>query len=168
MASAYPELVNDINQVTTMTFLRTPYNYDMNKASNESGIRCPEETLAQQQFADEADINTIVKRFNLTGQLPENVRMPTFGDFTGISDYQSALHALMQAEESFNAMPADIRTRFENNPQKFLEFCSDDKNAEEAKRLGLTKAPPSPVQALGATPSTPPTGPTPAPAPTAP
>lgn len=118
-------------------FIRSAYNYDTDAVSNETGLRCEDESLAQQHQKEESDINTIVKRFGLTGELPTNVRMPQYGDFTGITDYQSALNAVHQANESFLKMPADIRSRFDNDPEKFVEFCLDEKNREEAVKLGL-------------------------------
>lgn len=125
-------------------FLRTPYNYDTNKASDESGLACKDPTLAKQSFAEDADINTIVRRFQLTGELPKDVRMPTYGDFTGISNFHEALNAIAIAEESFYAMPAQIRARFDNDPEKFVAFCSDDNNRKEAERMGLVPATPEP------------------------
>ena len=50
-------------------FMRTPYNYDTDEVSVDSGLVCPEPTLAQQQFKDEADINLILERFGRTGEL---------------------------------------------------------------------------------------------------
>lgn len=121
-------------------FLRTPHNYDRNAASDETGISCPEETMAKQAFKDECDINTIVRRFGITGQLPKGVRMPTFGDFSEVTDFASAMNAIALANEAFDTMPAEIRTRFQNDPQKFLEFTSNDANYTEAEKMGLVKA----------------------------
>lgn len=118
-------------------FLRTPYNYDTNAVSDETGLKCEDETLAKQSFAEEVDINTIVRRFGLTGELPQNVRIPVSGDFTDVQDFHSAMNAVRLAQESFDAMPADVRTRFGNDPEKFVAFCLDDKNRAEAERLGL-------------------------------
>lgn len=119
--------------------VRSLYAYDADAVSNATGLKCPEKSLTVQDQAEEADINTIVKRFGLTGQLPQNVRAPVYGDFDTVNDYQSALNAIKAAEASFMAMPADVRMRFDNDPQKFVEFCSDSANAEEMKKLGLTK-----------------------------
>lgn len=120
-------------------FVRSTYNYDMNKAGDESALHCKDPSLAKQEFAEEADINTIVRRFNLTGQLPENIRMPTYGDFEGIFDFHSAMNAIAQANEAFDAMPANVRARFHNNPAEFVDFCLDDNNREEATKLGLVR-----------------------------
>lgn len=118
-------------------FLRTPYNYDMNKAGDESALACKDPTLTQQSFAEEVDINTIVRRFGLTGELPTNVRMPQYGDYTEVMDYHQAMTAIRMADESFYSMPADVRARFDNNPGKFVDFCLDEKNLDEAIKLGL-------------------------------
>lgn len=120
-----------------MIFIRSANNYDTDEVSNETGLRCEDLSLTQQHQKDEADINTIVKRFGLTGQLPTNVRVPTYGDFTGVSDFQTAMNAVNMAEASFMTMPADVRARFENDPAKFVDFCSDPSNADEMIKLGL-------------------------------
>lgn len=121
-------------------FVRNPYNYDADEVSEETGLKCEDESLAVQSEKDEADINTIVRRFGLTGQLPENVRMPQYGDFTGITDYQTALNTVIAADEAFMTMPAEIRQRFNHDPQEFVEFCLDANNLEEARKLGLVPA----------------------------
>lgn len=123
-------------------FARNPYNYDTDVASASTGLVTTEPSLAQQQWKDECDINTIAKQFGLTGKMPQAVYLPTFGDFTEVSDFQTALHTIQMAEASFLAMPAHVRERFNNDPQRFLEFTSDARNAAEIAALGLTKTAP--------------------------
>lgn len=118
-------------------FLRTPYNYDMNAASNESGVHCEDASLAQQHYKDECDINNILRQFNVTGLLPEAPLSPRYGDFTGIVDYHSALNAVIAAEDGFMALPANIRSRFENDPENLINFLNDESNKDEAIKLGL-------------------------------
>lgn len=123
-------------------FVRSAYNYDRAEVSKATGLffdETSEPSLTVQSQKDEADINVLVKRFGITGQMPQNVHAPIYGDFTGISDYRTALEAVREAEESFNAMPADVRARFGNDPQKFVEFCSNEDNLDEMKKMGLTK-----------------------------
>lgn len=127
-------------------FVRTPYNYDADRASFDTALVMTLPSLTQQQHKDECDINNIARNFGLTGKLPTPVYLPTFGDFTEVEDFQSALHVIQRAEASFMAMPSNVRERFNNNPQKFLEFTSDSRNADELRALGLFKdAPPVPV-----------------------
>lgn len=118
-------------------FVRTPFNYDMEFASEATGLACMDPSLAVQSAAEEADINTIVRRFGLTGQLPQNVVMPEYADFEGVFDFQSAMNLVLAAERGFMQMPADVRKRFDNDPAQLVAFVSDDANREEAKKLGL-------------------------------
>jgi phage internal scaffolding protein len=137
-----------VNAEKTLPFVRSPYNYDTTVASDETALHCKDPTLTKQSFAEDADINTIVKRFALTGELPKNVRMPTYGDFTGLTTFKEAMDAIAIAEESFYAMPADVRSRFNNDPDKFVAFCSDNNNRQEAEKLGLV-LPPAPLPPRG-------------------
>ena len=118
-------------------FLRTSYNYDTNVASNESGVACEEPSLAQQHFKDECDINNILRQFNVTGLLPESPLSPRYGDFTGIYDYHTALNAVIAAESEFDGLPAQIRARFNNNPEELINFLENAENLDEAISLGL-------------------------------
>lgn len=118
-------------------FLRSPYNYDMFKASDEAGLFCDDPSLTQQQFADEADINNIVDRFMKTGHLPSAASMPQYADYEGVFDFQSAMNVVRQADENFMRMDAKVRARFHNSPQEFLEFFANPDNVDEAVRLGL-------------------------------
>lgn len=130
-------------------FLRSgfPFNYDTNQASDDSSLMCMDESLAKDSMREETDINTIVRRFGISGQLPQGVRAPTYGDFTGIFDFASAMQVIRDATESFMFMPADVRVRFHNDPQEFVEFCSNPVNRDEAIRLGLVDLPPAPPPA---------------------
>lgn len=118
-------------------FLRAPHNYDVDAASAASGLACDEPTLTQQHFAEEADINTIVRRFKITGELPSAQTVPTFADFEEAVDYHQALNQLRHAEEAFMALPAEVRRRFENDPGRLVAFVSDEANRAEAEGLGL-------------------------------
>lgn len=120
-------------------FMRTPYNYDRKAASDASGVACADVSRAQQQFAEECDINTIVRRFGLTGELPKDVPVPQQGDFTEVVDYKTAMDMVRKADEAFAAMSSAVRDRFANDPQRFLEFTSDPANADEARKMGLLK-----------------------------
>lgn len=121
----------------TAPFLRTPYNYDVDAASNESGVACEEPSLAQQQFRDECDINNILRQFNVTGQLPGTPLSPKYGDFSGIFDYKTALDRVMDSHEEFMGLPATLRARFDNDPANLIEFLENDQNRAEAEKLGL-------------------------------
>lgn len=124
-------------------FVRSGNNYDMGKVSDETGLRCEDPSLTQQQFAEECDINTIVDRFMKSGVLPSPVNMPAYQDYDGIFDYQSAMNTIREADLAFMSLDARVRARFNNSPQAFLEFFADPANAEEGVRLGLVIPKPS-------------------------
>lgn len=135
-------------------FIRTPYNYDRDHASRQAGTLNLEPSLTQQQFKEESDINTIVRRFGLTGQMPESPRVPSYGDFTEVTDYHTALNAVREADEAFLRLPAQIRAEFDNDPQKLLEALEEPRNADRLRELGLLKqAPPEAVSPLPRSPS---------------
>lgn len=136
--------------------VRSAFAYDVDKASDESGLECKDESLAQQNQKDEADINTIVRRFGLTGKMPENYRAPSYGDFTGITDYHSALNAVKQAEEAFMLLPAEIRAEFDNNPQDLILAVENPEERPRLEELGIFKKKPlEAVQAMPVPPVTP-------------
>lgn len=118
-------------------FLRTQYNYDHNAASNASGLVCEEPTRAQQHHKDECDINVILERFGKTGQMPVNTISGTYGDFSGVHDYHTALNAIIASEHEFAALPAKIRLRFANDPANLIQFLENPENKSEAQELGL-------------------------------
>nr|WAE43324.1 MAG: internal scaffolding protein [Microviridae sp.] len=98
----------------------------------------------QQQFKDECDINTIIDRYEKTGFLVDPTvpitRMPKYGDFTGI-DFHAAQNVIASAQQTFDALPATLRYRFNNDPAEYIQFCSDEKNRAEAEELGLLDIP---------------------------
>lgn len=110
--------------------------------SDETGLKCLDPSLTQQQFRDESDINNIVDRFMKTGHLPDPVSMPQYVDYEGVFDFQSAMNVVRAADENFMRMDAKVRSRFHNSPQEFLEFFADPANSDEAVRLGLAVAKP--------------------------
>jgi phage internal scaffolding protein len=118
-------------------FIRSVYNYDRDVASDEAALVIEGESKTVQSQAEDADINTIVKRFGITGVLPENVRTPTYGDFVQIDDYRTAVHVVMDAEREFLKIPAGLRARFENDPQQWIDFVMNPDNVDEAVKLGF-------------------------------
>lgn len=137
-----------------MAFLRSSYNYSMDDVSRETALVCEDETKTQQQFAEECDINTIVRQFGITGEMPQNVRVPLTDEFVETMDYRSSLDKLMEADRAFMQFPAELRARFGNDPAKFVDFVSDPANIEETRKWNLAKpvvaeAPPMRVEVVG-------------------
>ena len=122
-------------------FVRSPYNYDVNEASSAAGSVNEEETRTQQHFKEQCDINRIVKTYAKTGLVPGNVRAPMAEDFYGIVDFHTAMNAVRRGEEAFMELPAELRSRFHNDPQEYVEFCLDKENLDELVQMGLAPKP---------------------------
>lgn len=130
-------------------FVRNPYNYDSDKESRDTGLACKDKSLAQQQFKEESDINFIADRFKLTGEMPQLTDGFEWGaNFDAIFDYQTAQNAIVAGNNAFMALPAKLRARFQNDPQLLMDFLEDRDNEQEARKLGLLKPLPEPVQDL--------------------
>jgi len=142
-------------------FIRSLFNYDRDAVSVDSGLVCEDESLALQSAKDESDINTIVRKFGLTGELPNDLKMPQSGDFTDVPDFHTAMNMVRSAQEEFLRVPAEIRARFSNDPQRLMAFLEDDSNRDEARKLGFLADPvkePEPMRVQVVAPSGTPDG----------
>lgn len=93
----------------------------------------------KQEFADECDINVLLSRYQSTGEIPNlNERAPQYLDATGY-DFQTHMDFIAGAKTLFQEMPSAIRNRFDNDPAKFLDFTSQEKNRPEMAEMGLLK-----------------------------
>ncbi|QXP08409.1 MAG: internal scaffolding protein [Arizlama microvirus] len=102
-------------------------------------------SLTQQQFASECDINNIMKSYVETGTINhKNPRPGIFGDFSDVRDFKESLELVQYANEQFMALPANVRSRFSNNPAELVEFCNNPNNLQEAISLGLAISPSKP------------------------
>lgn len=120
--------------------------YDSHRAvSIATGLKCLDKSLTLQSQAVDADINVIMKRFGVSGVLPQVALPPTYGDFGSVMEYRDALDLIREADRSFAKMPADVRRRFNNDAAEFVEFCDNPDNLPEMRKLGL--AVPEPVVA---------------------
>lgn len=100
-------------------------SYSSREVSDETALRSGGQvSLVQQHFRDEVDINTIVRRFGLTAELPAGVAGGVFGDFTDIQDYDDAMARIRRADEGFMKLPPDVRERFDNDPAKLIVFAA--------------------------------------------
>lgn len=105
-----------------------------------------EKSLTDQSQAEEADINTIVRKFQLTGVV--NVRsdspLATLSDDISAMenldnvDLQLALNRVNEARFAFDRLPLHVRKRFGYDPLEFSTFVADPKNAQAVHEMGLT------------------------------
>jgi hypothetical protein len=146
-------------------FFKTPYNHDTSIEAARTALYCKDPTKAQQHPKEECDINTIVDRFLKTGTLPQVPLPPTYENFGEVFDFQSAMNTIKAATDSFMALPANVRTRFQNDPAKFVAYvdhCHETGDLDPLREMGLAvaRAPESrPEAEPGANPQNPPEAP---------
>lgn len=109
-----------------------------------------EPSLTRQEFADECDINTIMERYEASGVISHvNRATPVYLDTVGYPDLQGAMDQFREATLAFKALPAAVRREFDHDPQKFVDFASDEKNIPRLREWGLAapeKAPDAPIK----------------------
>ena len=129
------------------TLLDWRHQYDVARDKKEgdlAALECKDESLTQQHFTEDADINVLAKRFGLT-EIPLTALDPAlFRDTTNDPELRDVLDIQRDAKERFLALPAKLRKRFHNSPRELWDFVNDPENAEEAVRLGLLAAPTAP------------------------
>lgn len=98
------------------------------------------ESLTQQQFKDDQDVNIIMAKFAKTKD-PRVLKLRDAGvyiDLVDAPDYQESMQAIINAQNAFAAIPAEVRLeKFNNDPSKMIKFLKDPKNDDEAIKLGL-------------------------------
>ena len=114
--------------------------FDADALSDVTGLRCDDETLTHQEFAEESDINTIIDRFGIGENPIEPMQWKTNVDLMNAPDtYMGVMNQLIEARDQFMSLPAKVRSQFDNDPAMFMDFVSDPSNIEEMVRLGLAE-----------------------------
>lgn len=95
--------------------------------------------LTEQHHKDDVDIKKIIQRYDRTGVLTNITQMEArFGDVDG-ADYREMMNVIVGVDQKFDALPSEIRNRFQNDPAQLLEFMEDPNNREEAIRMGFIR-----------------------------
>jgi hypothetical protein len=96
----------------------------------------------KQEHEKGANINNIMRKYRKTGLVPQVVDVQSyFADFSSGTDFAENMRRVTDANEKFEALPSEIRNRFENNCSKFLDFVIDPANEPEMCDMGLMERP---------------------------
>ena len=94
----------------------------------------------KQSFREECDVNRIVARARKTGYLIDPTivanRQAVFMDCSNI-DYMDMLNRVNVAQRALDALPSDVRSKFDNDVAKLLDFVADPANEDAAIALDL-------------------------------
>lgn len=97
-----------------------------------------EPSFTIQSQTEDTDINIIMDKFVRGMDLPlREMPLPLEGDFSEVDDYLSSRIAMRKVDETFNRLPAKIRSKFDNDAGLFFEFCTNRDNLKELKELGF-------------------------------
>jgi len=100
--------------------------------------------LTKQSLAEATDVNAIMRRYAVTGEMPRSHNTPEsalYGDFSDVGDYHSALNRVRTAQAFFDGLPSDIRNACENDPHVLIELLTDPAHREQATELGFFPPP---------------------------
>lgn len=94
--------------------------------------------ITVQAGADDLETQAIYEKFVVSGSVTAfNALEPRYGDFSGVGDYLSCLSRLQQAQDAFDALPAKVRERFQNDPAELIAAAEDPARHGELRDLGL-------------------------------
>lgn len=115
---------------------RTAYNA---RDEHFPGIVFVSDSLTQQHFKDECDVNKIVDRYVKTGILEhQSVIEPHYGDVSDLpTDLMAAYDAVGRAEAAFADLPSDVRKALDNDPARLQEWLVNPENRADAEKYGL-------------------------------
>lgn len=111
------------------------YKSSITRIGKKSPIDCGP-GLTKQEFAKAADVNNLMAKYEKTGVIAQRTD-GAFGDFDGVSSFKEAMDKVVAAQQFFDDLPADMRSKFENDPSKFVDFFDNPDNKQEAQDLGL-------------------------------
>lgn len=148
MVTSDGEIINEPNYQTRIVdapFFKTPWNHDRNLESSSTRLACRDPSKTQQQFAADADINNILRKFQISGELsvtgtPQFLEIP--GDGSEERDLQNEIVTKYQVEQAWDALSSEVRNSLKD-PKTFadyVEHCLQVGDLEPLRKLGLAAA----------------------------
>lgn len=98
------------------------------------------ESKTRSEFQEECHLPTMMKRWRRQGILGDVLRTThpnSYGDFSNVDDYKTAMDAIRDAENAFLTLPAAVRGRFNNSPQQLLQALENPLMKDELTELGV-------------------------------
>lgn len=104
---------------------------------DHEGILFTQPSLTEQSAFDDVNIHSLVNRG--MNNLKPNTMKPLYGvDVSSLPEYQESLQIVADAKNAFEAMPVELREKFHNNPEEFLQFVDNkEENYDEGVKLGI-------------------------------
>lgn len=97
------------------------------------------EPITKQSQKDDCDINLIMARYVKTGVLDHQRAHGGEYGYASADTFNESMQIVAKGKTMFEELPSQIRTKFENDPAKFLDFVQDNKNIDEMAEMGLAE-----------------------------
>lgn len=126
-------------------FFKTPYNHDTLRDAALGALVCAEgSSLTQVHLFEETEINGILRRFRITGELPIPPMPPIYRDIPARLDMAEMETLVSQGYAAFDALPQEQRNYFGsmNNYVHAVDEMVRTNDLEGLRKLNLV--PPEP------------------------
>lgn len=118
----------------------------MKNLKRKHSIKFDTKSKVQQNQKDQADINKIIGRFLGGDMVAGNSAQPMYADISEVPSYHEMQNHIAYADQQFMKLPSKLRGRFNNKSANLVNFLLDDKNKEEAIKMGFFNAPEEPAK----------------------
>lgn len=102
-------------------------------SADDPGIQCGP-SMTEQHHQEKCDINNIIQRYTLQGVLPEVINDPgVYTDISDVGDFLSMQLQVLETQQRFMALPAEVRKEFNNDPALWVDSYLQYKNQKQAE-----------------------------------
>lgn len=104
-------------------------------------LHCLDETRTVQSEAESCEINNIMAKYEKTGLIDHIKEGGRYENLPDGMEYHDAYNLVLEANESFENLPASLRKEFGNDAAQFLSFVDNPENVEKLYEMGLARPP---------------------------
>ena len=101
--------------------------------------------MTQQHFKEQCDINRILDAYKVkaramgvsVAELMPKLGSEQFLDVSNLDDYLTSQNRIAQVNQMFEALPAEVRRSYNDNPANFVAALGDSRNYRKFADLGI-------------------------------
>jgi hypothetical protein len=97
------------------------------------------ESKTEQSYGEMLDINRMLEPAMKQGLLRHGITFEGEYDDIPVGDFQEAQFIVAKGKSMFEQLPSNMRTKFENDPAKFMAFVQDPANESWLRENGVVK-----------------------------
>ncbi|QIR82400.1 internal scaffolding protein [Chicken microvirus mg8_109] len=110
-----------------------------------SGVKFDKPSITQQHFKEQCDINRILDAYRVKAramgvsvvELMPKLGSEQFADVSNVDDYLTAQNRIAQVNQMFEALPAEVRRSYDDDPANFVAALADSQNYRKFADLGI-------------------------------